>query len=385
MNILNAMYSREICERCLAAAGFILMNEGRKGTIRNAARYLNASKSTVHLDLTERLPKIDGIIAKQVEQKLKENKELGHIWGAQATRDKWKNARNKKNEELNLRLRYDRIFEKKYYQENYEKIEKLSREKYRDISILCGCSYLNIVDEACEVLKANNYPLKYLIIARLAGLVEHLGYGYEDISDVSSFEIAEKVIGLVGHDKQEDVLFVKETMNDGISSSIKSVFLISVLKAIETNLDVRNVEQRRECKDYFVHVFTYYDYYLKNSKFKISYVNLVSKLKEKFRITSLEVEELNYLESVYNLSWGYKGSNIIITSEYDEWKLESTHSGIALMHKNKKDEEGKPPTGYHLQRKFRNSKATLVNVFQLIYDHDRYAEEYRIKNSKKVI
>lgn len=48
------------------------------------------SKSTVHKDVTERLPKINPLIATMVKQVLEQNKAERHIRGGKATKLKYK-------------------------------------------------------------------------------------------------------------------------------------------------------------------------------------------------------------------------------------------------------------------------------------------------------
>ena len=61
-------------------------------TVREAARVLGVSKSTVHKDVTERLPKIRPQLAKLVREILDVNKAERHIRGGEATRRKYKKA-----------------------------------------------------------------------------------------------------------------------------------------------------------------------------------------------------------------------------------------------------------------------------------------------------
>lgn len=61
----------------------------RKATVRQAARYFGVSKSTVHKDVTERLPDINRNLAKEVKQILELNKAERHIRGGEATKKKY--------------------------------------------------------------------------------------------------------------------------------------------------------------------------------------------------------------------------------------------------------------------------------------------------------
>lgn len=57
----------------------------KKGTVRKAAAVYKISKSTVHKDMRERLPKINAALAKEVMVVLELNKAERHIRGGQAT------------------------------------------------------------------------------------------------------------------------------------------------------------------------------------------------------------------------------------------------------------------------------------------------------------
>lgn len=60
-----------------------------KATVREAAKVFGVSKSTVHKDLTERLPRIDQGLARRVKRVLDFNKAERHIRGGLATRQKY--------------------------------------------------------------------------------------------------------------------------------------------------------------------------------------------------------------------------------------------------------------------------------------------------------
>ncbi len=79
-------------KRAVEIADYII----KKGaTVRQAARVYGVSKSTVHKDVTERLPKINPLKARQVKVVLDINKAERHIRGGEATKMKYK-AMNKK-------------------------------------------------------------------------------------------------------------------------------------------------------------------------------------------------------------------------------------------------------------------------------------------------
>ena len=62
----------------------------QSATVRAAALRFGVSKSTVHKDLTERLPRIDRSLSRQVRRLLDRNKAERHIRGGLATRRKYK-------------------------------------------------------------------------------------------------------------------------------------------------------------------------------------------------------------------------------------------------------------------------------------------------------
>lgn len=59
-------------------------------TVRSAAKYFGLSKSTVHKDLQQRLPKINPQLYSQVRLVLDTNKQQRHIRGGLATRKKYR-------------------------------------------------------------------------------------------------------------------------------------------------------------------------------------------------------------------------------------------------------------------------------------------------------
>lgn len=76
-------------ERAIEIAQYII-NE--KATVRQTARVFGVSKSTVHKDVTERLPKINPRVASQVKIILDKNKAERHIRGGNATRIKYRSS-----------------------------------------------------------------------------------------------------------------------------------------------------------------------------------------------------------------------------------------------------------------------------------------------------
>lgn len=74
-------------ERALEIAEYIVKE---KATVRQAAGVFGVSKSTVHKDVTERLPKINPLVATMVKNILDKNKAERHIRGGKATKMKYK-------------------------------------------------------------------------------------------------------------------------------------------------------------------------------------------------------------------------------------------------------------------------------------------------------
>ena len=61
-------------------------------TVRAAAKHFGISKSTVHKDLSQRLPKYHPILYQQVREILDQNKRERHIRSGLATRKKYKGS-----------------------------------------------------------------------------------------------------------------------------------------------------------------------------------------------------------------------------------------------------------------------------------------------------
>lgn len=73
-------------ERALEIAKYIISS---RTTVRDAAKIFGVSKSTVHKDVTERLPKINPSVALQVKEIMDKNKAERHIRGGKATKMKY--------------------------------------------------------------------------------------------------------------------------------------------------------------------------------------------------------------------------------------------------------------------------------------------------------
>jgi putative DeoR family transcriptional regulator (stage III sporulation protein D) len=76
-----------IRRRVMEVSSYILESSA---TVRQAAQVFDVSKSTVHKDVTERLPRLDGKLATKVRSILELNKAERHIRGGEATRKKYR-------------------------------------------------------------------------------------------------------------------------------------------------------------------------------------------------------------------------------------------------------------------------------------------------------
>ena len=74
-------------ERAEELALYLIEN---RTTVRAAAKKYGVSKSTVHKDISERLPQVNRTLYLQVKEVLDENKAQRHIRGGLATRKKYK-------------------------------------------------------------------------------------------------------------------------------------------------------------------------------------------------------------------------------------------------------------------------------------------------------
>ena len=84
----------DLTERVLAFASFTI----RQGsTVRETAKAFGVSKSTVHKDLTMRLPQISQRLYRQVQEVLQFHLSVRHLRGGEATRKKYLAAKKGKN------------------------------------------------------------------------------------------------------------------------------------------------------------------------------------------------------------------------------------------------------------------------------------------------
>ena len=80
------MKKLSIEERATLLAHYIIET---KDTVRSTAKKFGVSKSTVHKDVSDRLLKINPILAKEVREILDENKAERHLRGGMATKLKY--------------------------------------------------------------------------------------------------------------------------------------------------------------------------------------------------------------------------------------------------------------------------------------------------------
>ena len=76
----------EIKDRVIEMANVFLSS---KSTVRDVAKIVGYSKSTVHNDLTTKLKYIDPILYVEVKNLLEYNKKIRHIRGGESTRLKY--------------------------------------------------------------------------------------------------------------------------------------------------------------------------------------------------------------------------------------------------------------------------------------------------------
>ncbi|WP_017471021.1 sporulation transcriptional regulator SpoIIID [Amphibacillus jilinensis] len=65
-----------------------------KKTVRTIAKEFGVSKSTVHKDLTERLPELNPELSIQVKEILEHHKAIRHLRGGAATKRKYEQTSN---------------------------------------------------------------------------------------------------------------------------------------------------------------------------------------------------------------------------------------------------------------------------------------------------
>lgn len=87
------MKNNDIKNRALEEARFVIDTHS---TVRETAKIFGISKSSVHKDLTERLPNYSPLLADQASAVIQQNKEERAIRGGIATKRKYLALRNTK-------------------------------------------------------------------------------------------------------------------------------------------------------------------------------------------------------------------------------------------------------------------------------------------------
>ncbi len=80
------MYISSEKERCVLLANYLIENHA---TVRAAAARFGISKSTVHKDVTQVLPRVNRALYIHVKEVLDKNKQERHLRGGMATRQKY--------------------------------------------------------------------------------------------------------------------------------------------------------------------------------------------------------------------------------------------------------------------------------------------------------
>ena len=78
-------------ERAIDIANYIIENNA---TVRQTAKQVGISKSTVHKDVTERLMQVNPALAKEARKVLDVNKSERHIRGGMATKEKYQHMQH---------------------------------------------------------------------------------------------------------------------------------------------------------------------------------------------------------------------------------------------------------------------------------------------------
>ncbi len=82
-----------IAERVILLANYMIET---KATVRQTAKKFGISKSTVHKDISERLPRLNRNLSRMAKEVLAENKAERHIRGGMATKNKYAAEKNHK-------------------------------------------------------------------------------------------------------------------------------------------------------------------------------------------------------------------------------------------------------------------------------------------------
>lgn len=82
-------------QRCVTVAHYML---DHRATVRQAAARFGLSKSSVHKDMCQRLPKIDMRLGHEVAALLEYNKAVRHLRGGEATRRRYRGLQSAADE-----------------------------------------------------------------------------------------------------------------------------------------------------------------------------------------------------------------------------------------------------------------------------------------------
>lgn len=77
----------DVQRRVLKAADYVLETGA---TVRACAAKIGVSKTTIHKDMRERLPKLDDQMSRKVDAVFKKNLQERHLRGGEATRRKYR-------------------------------------------------------------------------------------------------------------------------------------------------------------------------------------------------------------------------------------------------------------------------------------------------------
>jgi putative DeoR family transcriptional regulator (stage III sporulation protein D) len=86
------MSNDAIRSRVIGVAKYMIDNQA---TLRQAAQYFGFSKSTIHLDMVERLADIDRTLYKSIQSLLTHHKLIRHLRGGESTKIRYTKKRVK--------------------------------------------------------------------------------------------------------------------------------------------------------------------------------------------------------------------------------------------------------------------------------------------------
>ncbi len=86
-NMNHISLHTESRDRCESLALYLIENQS---TVRDTATHFGVSKSTVHKDVREKLPRINPTLFTEVDTLLEKNKSERHLRGGEATKRKYR-------------------------------------------------------------------------------------------------------------------------------------------------------------------------------------------------------------------------------------------------------------------------------------------------------